>query len=184
MPLSPPAEREHLHTRQLEFRGFRRGDGLWDIEAHLTDVKTYGFPNTYRGEIAAGEPVHDMWLRVTLDDDFIVQGIEAVTDGSPFRTCPQITPNFQKMIGVRMSSGWRRTVRERLGGVEGCTHLVEALGAMATVAFQTLHAGLKNKREKTARLGKPPLIDTCHAFASDGEVVEKLWPDFYTGAKN
>jgi len=184
MPLSPPVEREHLHTRQLEFRGFRRGDGLWDIEGHLTDVKTYGFPNTYRGEIAAGEPLHDMWLRVTLDDDFVVHGIEAVTDGSPFATCPQITPNFEKMVGARMGSGWRRTVRQRLGGIEGCTHLVEALGALGTVAFQTLYPALKDKHEKDTRLGKPPLIDTCHAFRSDGEVVQKRWPDFYTGPKS
>ncbi len=184
MPLSTPVEREHLHTRLLDFRGFRRGDGLWDIEGRLTDAKTYSFPNTFRGEVAAGEPLHDMWLRVTLDDDFIVRAIEAVTDGSPFRICPQITPNFQRMVGVRMSSGWRRAVRERLGGVAGCTHLVEALGALATVAFQTLHASRSDKRRKPARLGKPPLIDTCHAFASDGEVVQKQWPDFYTGPKN
>ena len=183
MPLSTPVAREHLHTRQFEFHGFRRDDGLWDIEGHLTDVKTYGFPNDYRGEIAAGEPLHDMWLRITLDDDFVVHGIEAVTDGSPFATCPQITPNFQKMVGARIGSGWRRAVRERLGGIEGCTHLVEALGAMATVAFQTLYPALKDQREKAARLGKPPLIDTCHAFRSDGEVVQNRWPDFYTGPK-
>jgi Protein of unknown function (DUF2889) len=184
MPLSKPVEREHLHTRQLEFRGFRRNDGLWDIEGRLTDVKTYSFPNTFRGQVAAGEPLHDMWLRVTLDDDFIVHGIEAVTDGGPFRTCPHITPNFQKMVGTRMGTGWRRTVRDRLGGIEGCTHLVETLSAMATVAYQTLYSDSKNKRKKTARLGKPPLIDTCHAFASDGEVVRKQWPDFYTGPKS
>jgi len=184
MPLSPPVEREHLHTRQLDFRGFRRADGLWDIEGHLIDVKTYGFPNAYRGEIAAGEPLHDMWLRITLDDDLVVHDIEAVTDGSPFATCPQITPNFRKMVGLRMGAGWRRAVRERLGGVEGCTHLVEALGAMGTVAFQTLYPVLKDKREHAIRRGKPALIDTCHAFRSDGEVVEKRWPDFYTGGKS
>ena len=31
VPLSPPAVRSHLHDRRAVFRGYRRGDGLWDI---------------------------------------------------------------------------------------------------------------------------------------------------------
>jgi len=184
MSLSAPVAREHLHTRRLEFHGFRRADGLWDIEAHLTDAKTYSFPNKFRGEIKAGEALHDMWLRITLDDDFVVRAIEAVTDAGPFQVCPAVTPNFQKMVGVRIGAGWRRAVRERLGGVDGCTHLVEALGAMGTVAFQTLYPSMKETRKPSARLGKPPLIDSCHAFASDGDVVHQRWPNFYTGPKS
>ena len=183
MPLSPATDREHLHTRKIEFQGFHRADGLWDIEARLTDVKTYDFPNEFRGTVRANEPLHDMWLRVTIDEDFVVRDIEAATDGAPFATCSAIAPNFKKMIGVRMRSGWRREVRERLGGVAGCTHLVEALGACATVAYQTLFPALSKKREKAPRSGrKPGIIDSCHAFASDGEVVKKRWPEFYTGS--
>ena len=39
MPLSPAAPREHIHTRTVTCRGYRRKDGLWDIEGHLVDVK-------------------------------------------------------------------------------------------------------------------------------------------------
>lgn len=186
MPLPPPVERDHLHTRTMEFRGYRRADGLWDIDGRLTDVKTYDFHNEFRGVIEADEPLHDMWLRVTIDEDFVVRDIEAVTDGAPFQACPAIAPNFKKMIGARMRRGWRAEVRERLGGVEGCTHLVEALGAFATVAYQTLYPTLAKKRaekpKERPRLGKPPLVDSCHAFRSDGEIVEKRWPEFYTGS--
>ncbi len=45
MPLPPPVERDHLHTRTMEFRGYQRADGLCDIDARLTDVKTYDFAN-------------------------------------------------------------------------------------------------------------------------------------------
>ena len=181
MPLPPSVDREHLHTRRLDFRGFRRTDGLWDIEGHLTDVKTYSFPNEYRGEIAADEPLHDMWLRLTIDEDFVVRDIEAVTDAGPFEVCPAITANFKKMVGTRLKSGWRRDVREALGGVEGCTHLVETLGDMATVAFQTLYPYLNKKTKDRPRIGRPPLLDSCHAFRSDGPLAKKLWPDHYTG---
>jgi hypothetical protein len=67
-PLSPPPERELLHSRDIVLRGYRRSDGLYDIEAHLTDTKTYGSANRDRGYIHAGEPIHGMWLRLTVDD--------------------------------------------------------------------------------------------------------------------
>ncbi len=45
MPLSDPAPRKPLHKRANECRGYRRDDGLWDIEAHMTDTKSYVFAN-------------------------------------------------------------------------------------------------------------------------------------------
>ncbi len=85
MPLSPPAPREHMHTRHIECRGYRREDGLWDIEGHITDVKTYSFKNQWRGEIASGEPVPEMWLRLTVDDELLIHAAEAATDAGPFQ---------------------------------------------------------------------------------------------------
>ena len=58
MPLPPPVERKHLHTRTFQFSGYRRGDGLWDIDGHMTDTKTYGFKNEFRGEIGPDEALH------------------------------------------------------------------------------------------------------------------------------
>lgn len=43
MALSRPARREHIHSRDIRCRGFRREDRLWDIEATLEDTKTYSF---------------------------------------------------------------------------------------------------------------------------------------------
>lgn len=181
MPLSPPAEREELHRRRMDFAGFRRADGLWDIEGHLVDTKTYAFHNHHRGEIQAGEPLHNMRIRLTIDDDFLIHDAEAVTDHGPFAACPAVAPNFKKMIGVTVAGGWRREIRDRLGGTEGCTHMVELLTAMATVAFQTLYPALAKRDKDKPIIGKPALIDSCHAYRSDGEVVKASWPDHYTG---
>jgi hypothetical protein len=184
MPLSQPAEREKLHTRRYEFGGYRRSDGLWDIEGRMTDTKTYAFRNEYRGEIEPGVPLHDMSIRLTVDENLVVQDIEAETDAAPYGVCPAITPNFKRMIGVRVGRGWRQKVRETLGGIEGCTHLVEMLQAMATVAFQSLYPVLVKKVKDMPRNRRSPLIDTCHAFKSDGEIVKKTWPDHYTGERD
>ncbi len=177
MPLSPPAERKHLHSRRYDFRGYRRRDGLWDIEGRLTDTKTYAFGSRQRGEVAAGEPVHDMSVRLTIDDDFVVREAEAVTDAGPFADCPAIAPAYRRLVGRRIGSGWRRQVRELFAGREGCTHLSEMLGAMATAAFQTMYPVLRREgRAKPARGGNP-LVDSCYAFRSEGPLVQAAPPD-------
>lgn len=186
MPLSPPAPREHKHARVVECNGYRRADGLWDIEGHITDRKTYGFTSEHRGEVAAGTPVHEMWLRLTVDDTLTVRAVEAITDYAPFpTTCPHIAPAYDKIIGLKIGPGWTKAIKERMGGINGCTHLTELLGPVATTAFQTIYPILSREaQDKTAASDAPrkfPLLNTCHGFRSDGEIIKKVAPDFYTG---
>jgi hypothetical protein len=182
MPLSTPlVEREPLHDRRYDFQGFRRKDGLWDIEGRMVDSKRYSFPNEFRGRIEAGEPLHDMRIRLTLDDRFVVRDIEVSTDAAPFGICPGVTPNFAVVKGLKIRPGWNKRVKELLGGVRGCTHHVEMLGAMATVAFQTMWSQLERSTPETESAGRPAFLDTCHALAADGPEVKKHWPAFYIG---
>ncbi|MEF8737997.1 MAG: DUF2889 domain-containing protein [Candidatus Accumulibacter necessarius] len=45
MPLPPPtARRTRMHVRSVQLGGYKRGDGCWDIEARLTDVKDHDYP--------------------------------------------------------------------------------------------------------------------------------------------
>ena len=196
MPLSPPVGRQHLHTRRVTCQGFYRDDGLWDIEGRIVDTKTYDHGNEWRGTIKPDEPVHDMSIRLTLDHRFTIVDVEAVTDASPYRICGDIAPNFRKLIGVRVGPGFTRAVKQRLGGVHGCTHLVELLGPMATTAFQTAGSKKANELQLAHRLkiGKPPrprdpnqpprkpyMLDNCYAWSSDSEVTRRWVPQFYTG---
>ena len=87
MPLSTSVKRDLLHTRNVECRGFRRDDGLFDIEGRIVDVKAYSFENHDRGCIPAGEPIHDMWLRLTIDEEMEIHAVEAVTDHGPYHIC-------------------------------------------------------------------------------------------------
>lgn len=181
MPLSAPAEREPIHQRRVECRGYRRRDGLWDIEGHITDVKSYGFDNTDRGHVAAGVPVHEMWVRLTIDDELVVHDAEAATEHAPFKVCPQAAPPMEQLKGLRIGSGWRREINKRVGGTAGCTHLRELLGPMATTAFQTI-VPLKAHESATPQGKRPALIGTCHAYAPDSPVVARLWPEHYQPA--
>jgi len=190
MPLSAPAQREHIHTRRVTCEGYRRADGMWDIEGHLVDTKTYAFSNNERGEITPGVPIHEMRIRLTIDDAFKIHAVEAVTDHSPFGVCREITPNFERLVGLTIGAGWRRAIQSRVGGVEGCTHIVELLGPVATTAFQTimpLHERERRDSDGAAKQAgdgipkRPRLLNTCHAFREDGPKTKEFWPDFYTG---
>jgi len=138
MPLSPPIGRQHLHTRRVVCQGFFRDDGLWDIEGRITDEKSYEHANEWRGPLKPGDFVHDMSIRLTIDHSFTIVDAEAVTDKSPYSMCGDIAPAFKKLVGLRIGGGFHRAVRERLGGIHGCTHIVELLGPVATTAFQTV----------------------------------------------
>ncbi len=181
MPLSPSSPRQPIHRRSVQCHGYRRDDGLWDIEGHLADTKTYTFQNRERGDIRPGEPVHEMWLRLTVDDDLMIHEVEAVTDWGPFSICPAVTERFKLLKGLRIGRGWRRQVKELLGGVNGCTHLVELVGPVATTAFQTVYPIKSRRTNAQSDSTKPLFIDSCHALASDSEVVKRHWPRFYTG---
>ncbi len=183
MPLPESVPRKHIHTRRIECRGYQREDGLWDIEAQMVDTKTFNFPNKDRGgEIKAGEALHGMWLRLTLDPTFLIHDIEASTDWSPFNVCPEINPNYKRLIGLRIKPGWNRQLKQLIGGIEGCTHLTELLGPLATTAFQSILPHRRGeKKPKPGDSERPRILNSCHALNTSGTVVREHWPKFYTG---
>jgi hypothetical protein len=173
--------RQLLHERRIQCRGYRRDDGLWEIEAELLDTKTYVFENHDRGEVRPGEPVHRMWLRLTLDDDMVIRHAEARTDYGPYSVCPQGAETFARLQGMRLGPGFRRRVDKRIGGVEGCTHLRELLGPAATTAFQTIAPVRARERGEAPARSRPALLGSCRAYAPDGDVVKRIWPEHYQG---
>lgn len=181
MPLPPAAAREKLHRREILCEGFRRDDGLWDIEARLCDTKTYAFTNRERGEIAPGVPVHEMRVRITIDLDMRIHDAHTEVTHAPFSLCPGAQVAMKHLIGMRIQSGWLRRARKQITPRESCTHLFELLRPLATTAYQTIHRAREARAERTPNRDRPGIIDQCYALASDRAVVAVEWPRFYTG---
>jgi len=184
MSLPPPVPRRHMHTRNIVCEGYLRADGLWDIEARIEDKKTFRYHEPYRGLREPGTHVHDMSVRLTIDGQMVVHEVAVSMDATPYPRCLGAPPAYQGLIGKKIGLGWRRAVQECVGGVRGCTHVRELLFPMATVAFQTV-GGWKELDERdglprhTDDAEMPRFIDGCLAWASDGEVVAKLYPKLY-----
>ncbi len=177
MPLPEPrAPRSALHRRRIEIVGYRREDGLYDIEGHLLDRKDVEFK--VGGELRPpGAPVHSMWLRITVDAHLRIVDAAASTDAMPYAgECDRIAPDYRKLVGLTIGPGYLRRLKELLGGVRGCTHVTELAGSLATAAFQTFAGqGLSDPHRK------PPQIDRCHALESSSAVVAKFYPKWYRG---
>ena len=180
-------QREKIHTRKIVADGYRRSDGMWDIEATIQDVKHYDFQNKYHGLIASGEPFHSMWVCLTIDKCFIIQKIAVKALKGPFEICPNIVINYQRLVGVKIDRTWHREVKKKVGRVEGCTHINELILYLGTVAYQTIMPDLvrsKDDKVQDTQSKRPSaLINTCHAWAENSSVTKEFLPDDYVASK-
>jgi len=179
MPLPTPSKREHVNTRNINFMGYRREDGMWDVEAELTDTRPYSFPNHDRGRIEADEPLHHMLLRLTVDRNLEIHDIAVSTEASPFNYCPGITETYKQLIGVHIASGWVKKVKKLFAREKGCTHITELLCTIGTPAIHTVFATKNADEDVETRKAFNPGTNTCYALAEDSPVVKIHWPESY-----
>ena len=173
--------RRHVHTRSIKVEAYARDDGLWDLEAKLTDTKARDFVLA-TGLRPVGEPVHDHVLMVTIDTQLNVVAAEAQSRSVPYPgQCEAIEPDYSKLIGLNMLKDFRKAVLARLGGVNGCTHLNELAGVLPTAAVQAF-AGEVFRTHESARQSeeiKPWQLDRCHALRTDGPAVAQFYPRWH-----
>jgi len=178
MPLPPPEPRERLHARTVSLEGYARVDGLYDVEARLTDVKDHDY-TLLSGVRRAGDPVHDMRVRATIDRGFRIHAIDVKADWVPYPGgCDLIESAYAKLVGANLVDGFRKALYDALGGVHGCTHITELLSYLPTAAVQTF-AGLTRE---DAGERKPFQLDRCHALETSSETVRRYYPKWYRGA--
>jgi hypothetical protein len=174
MPLPPPnVGRQRVHCRTITVEGFRRDDGLFDVEGTLTDVKDFDVPlaDSIR---RAGEPIHDMKVRLTLDEHLRIIAACAVTDGMPYQgECDKITPDYSKLKGHRIVPGFRLFLGNLFAGLKGCSHMTELIGSMAPAAVQALYN--QPRKEPRDPNKKPFQLDGCHALDTRGKVVARFY---------
>jgi hypothetical protein len=201
MALSETVERELMHTRRIEMQGFIRIDGLLDIDARLVDTKPYTFANDESGEIPAGRPLHEMRVRMTVDDNLMIVACEAETVHGPYAECAGGPANMGSLVGLALKAGFVKAANERLRGVLGCTHIREMLQQMATVAHQSMWPVRERRRarelaeaqrlnpgaatplraEDEEHEGAARMLNTCAAYSAAGAVVRQRWPHLYNG---
>lgn len=176
--------REPVHHRKLDLTFYRRSDGLFEVEGRLVDTKTESFRTALATEdTAPGDPIHDITVRLVVDQDLLVHEAHALMAATPFPVCVGARDTLAPLKGLTIGAGWNKKVRERLGGAASCSHMVELMGPMATTAIQGLAPQrIKNinaPENEDQRLAK---VDSCYAYSGERELVARLWPHLHRPA--
>jgi hypothetical protein len=109
-----------------------------------------------------------------------VLGIEASSDVTPWTLCKEAETTLSVLIGEQVARGWTKTVKTRLAGAASCTHLMEMLIPMATVALQGIGGIDPNRvRDLMSEEGAKRKIDSCFAYGRQRDVVRLLWPSHH-----
>lgn len=178
MPLPPSSPtRRPKHTRAIQIDSWVRDDGLWEVEARVCDSKTR---DTHAGGLMrpAGEPIHNLLLRLIVDTQFNIIQAGAQSLAVPYPgQCDEHGDRYGQLAGLNLMRGFKRAVRERLGGAAGCTHLTELADVLPTAVVQAFAGDVIDTRGDGEQ---PPFqLDRCHALVTHGEVVRLHYPRWF-----
>jgi Protein of unknown function (DUF2889) len=177
--MNPHVTREELHARSIKITGYRRSDGLYEIEGRLLDTKPFDFkPVSGDRVIAAGEPIHHMGVRLVYDETMTVRDVIAVADAVPYAECTGGPSTLKSLIGLSMTSGWSAETRKRLAGSASCVHLAGLMVPMAATAFQSMVV-LRLEQRQASGVEHKPSVDSCLAYSRHGELMRTRYPTFY-----
>ncbi|MFM0228049.1 DUF2889 domain-containing protein [Paraburkholderia dipogonis] len=177
--------REELHFRRIDMRAYLRGDGLYEVEGRVTDRKPHKFTPASGGRtFEAGEPLHDMGVRLVFDETMTVREVHTFTDAAPYGPCSNGGNELQSLKGMQIGRGWNSEVKRRLADARTCAHLKELLAPMATTAIQMMMALRMNEPEPLNENERPRKINSCYAYAEDGEIVKRRWPQYFLSTES
>jgi hypothetical protein len=178
LPTAAP-ERQLTHRRSISVQIYARGNGLWEVDAHVTDVRARDIQMA-TGLLPAGAPIHDMLVRLVVDERFNVIEAGAQTTAMPYPgECDSFGDAYGQLVGLNLMQGFHRAVKERLGGVKGCTHITELTQVLPTAVVQAFAGDVLDTRGDSEASQQPFQIDRCHALRADGLAVKTYYPRWY-----
>jgi Protein of unknown function (DUF2889) len=176
------ADRQLKHRRQIDVQVFSRGNGLWEVDALLTDVKTR-VANMSNGPRPPGTPIHEMLLRLVVNQQLDILEAGSETRWMPYTgICNEHGDAYAKLVGLNLLKNFRGAVRERLGGVLGCTHITEMAQVLPTAVVQAFAGEVIDTRGDSEGAEQPFQIGRCHALRNDGPAVRQFYPRWYRAA--
>ncbi len=131
------------------------------------------------GEKRDPGPLHHMTIRMLVKGaDLEIGEIEVEMNEVPREECGETAAFMEKVRGMKIGPGFSKKIRDMLGGVKGCAHLVALLLAMAPAAVQGFWAYRARKPvsgefKEGGRMMKY-LENTCYVWRSDGPMMERL----------
>lgn len=173
------SDRQLKHRRNIDVQIYARGNGLWEVDARITDVRPCD-TRMATGLLPAGAPIHEMLLRLVVDERFNVVEAGAETFAMPYPgDCSDYGDLYGRLVGLNLMRGFRHGVKERLGGIQGCTHITELTQVLPTAVVQAFAGEVLDTRGDSPESTQPFQIDRCRALRADGAAVKTYYPRWY-----
>ena len=173
------SDRQLKHRRNIDVQIYARGNGLWEVDARITDVRPCD-TRMATGLLPAGAPIHEMLLRLVVDERFNVVEAGAETFAMPYPgDCSDYGDLYGRLVGLNLMRGFRHGVKERLGGIQGCTHITELTQVLPTAVVQAFAGEVLDTRGDSPESTQPFQIDRCRALRADGAAVKAYYPRWY-----
>ena len=126
----PVAWHHLLEVTEVSARRSRRIDVWREGSAFVVDAFFQDAGTSPSGQRIA---VHEYTFKATVDSaSGMVTAIEAVPQVLPFVECPMAALNVDRLVGHPLRE-FRTIVNQQLPGIDGCTHMNDALRALAEV---------------------------------------------------
>lgn len=178
------SDRQLKHRRNIDVQIYACGKGLWEVDARITDLRARD-TRMATGTLPAGAPIHEMLLRLVVDERFNVVAAGAETVAMPYPgDCSDCGRLYGRLVGLNLMRGFRLGVKERLGGIQGCTHITELTQVLPTAVVQAFAGEVIDTRGDSAESTQPFQIDRCHALRADGPAVKTYYPRWYRTPQN
>jgi hypothetical protein len=164
-----------VHTRKIEINTYDLGGQRVLVEGELEDTRRS--PESNEGSETAPFLVHHLFARIWVQGpDLTVSAVDAEMKKIPRQACPEALPAVQKLVGLRIITGFTQKVKDLIGAVRGCSHLTNLFLTLGPAAVQGYWAAY-GRKPGALSLENPAIsrvIDSCHVWRKDGPYVQSL----------
>lgn len=170
-----------LHHRRYDARSYKVSPTVIRVIGEVVDTKP---PGMYVPDDPDPLVIHHMHVAIDVSiESMEIVDAEVSFEMNPSLECPTIIEHYQKLVGLSISRGFSRRLRELFGGPRACTHTTALIQAMAPVVVQSIWSlhmsnrtddlgpGGDNRDPESMLLTN---LNTCHLWAEDGDKVARV----------
>jgi len=167
---------ERVHTRTLRIDTFAVDDEHVIVEGSLEDTRhlpSYSLAQKARPPAR----IHGMTVRLLIGG-FPARIVEAEAEMPevPLEECRRAAESLNKLVGLYIVYGFTKEVKDRLDGVEGCSHLTSLVLTMGSAAIQgtAAHHARKPPAPELAAGMLEYMKNTCCVWREDGPTYRRV----------
>jgi len=174
---------EKAHDRTITISTYPAGEGHAVVEGRLVDRRLRDNYLVTGEKRPAGE-IHHMVIRLLVrTDTLVIEDVETDLVAVPRTECNAVRDSLAVIKGERIVRGYSDRMKELLGGVKSCTHLVALLIAMGPAALQGIFSSRAQKPMDVASMAADPvrlkffmdtLVNTCYVWREDGPELARM----------